>query len=503
MPALDEFEPDLLIVSAGFDAHERDPLAQMRMTTAGFRGADDALLRLGRRGTASGRLVLVTEGGYDLEALTSHSSDVRVDGGRLRRACLPQIGPRRGARGRRGRSRGPVPAMAWTIIRSWPNIILKTRHRNGRSTGPTPTAFEVTEDPSKPKFYCLEMFAYPSGHAHVGHVRNYIIGDVVARLKRLQGFNVLHPFGWDAFGLPAENAAIKSGIHPEASTLGNIAHMKGQLQRLGISYAWGRELATCLPDYYRWNQWLFIRMFETRPGVSPALDRELVPGRQHRARQRAGGRRRAAGAAARRSSRRTSSSGSSRSRTTPTICCTAPKAVEVAGKSSDDAAELDRAIGRRPRQVPDPGSPNDSIEVFTTRIDTIYGATFVMLAPEHRLVDDLRERVGGSRRRSWRRRSGSARRIAPARMTGEVEKEGFFTGRFAINPFTNEPVPIWVANYVLGEYGTGAVMAVPAHDERDFDFASQVRPADRAGGSPGRRRAPPARRLRRRRTTGF
>src|SRR3990170_789112 len=123
-------------------------------------------------------------------------------------------------------------------------------------------AFEVTEDPSQPKFYCLEMFAYPSGHAHVGHVRNYIIGDVVARLKRLQGFNVMHPFGWDAFGLPAENAAIKSGIHPEESTLGNIAHMKGQLQRLGISYAWGRELATCLPDYYRWNQWLFTRMFE-------------------------------------------------------------------------------------------------------------------------------------------------------------------------------------------------------------------------------------------------
>ena len=123
-------------------------------------------------------------------------------------------------------------------------------------------AFEVDVDPSRPKYYCLEMFAYPSGHAHVGHVRNYIIGDVMARTKRMRGFNVLHPFGWDAFGLPAENAAIKSGIHPEESTRANIAHMKGQLQRLGISYAWERELATCDPEYYKWNQWLFIRMFE-------------------------------------------------------------------------------------------------------------------------------------------------------------------------------------------------------------------------------------------------
>ena len=123
-------------------------------------------------------------------------------------------------------------------------------------------AFEVEVDRSRPKFYCLEMFAYPSGHAHVGHVRNYMIGDIVARLKRMQGFNVLHPFGWDAFGLPAENAAIKNKLHPETWTLSNIAHMKGQLQRLGISYAWGREIATCLPDYYKWNQWLFTRMLE-------------------------------------------------------------------------------------------------------------------------------------------------------------------------------------------------------------------------------------------------
>ena len=123
-------------------------------------------------------------------------------------------------------------------------------------------AFEVDTDPKRPKFYCLEMFAYPSGHAHVGHVRNYIIGDVMARMKRMRGFNVLHPFGWDAFGLPAENAAIKTGTHPEKSTLDNIAHMKGQLQRLGISYDWGREIATCLPEYYKFNQWIFLKMFE-------------------------------------------------------------------------------------------------------------------------------------------------------------------------------------------------------------------------------------------------
>ena len=124
------------------------------------------------------------------------------------------------------------------------------------------SAFEVEVDPARPKFYCLEMFAYPSGHAHVGHVRNYIIGDVMARTKRMRGFNVLHPFGWDAFGLPAENAAIKTGTHPETSTLDNIAHMKGQLQRLGISYAWEREIATCLPEYYKFNQWIFLKMFE-------------------------------------------------------------------------------------------------------------------------------------------------------------------------------------------------------------------------------------------------
>jgi leucyl-tRNA synthetase len=335
-------------------------------------------------------------------------------------------------------------------------------------------AFEVTEDPSKPKFYCLEMFAYPSGHAHVGHVRNYIIGDVVARLKRLQGFNVLHPFGWDAFGMPAENAAIKSGIHPETSTLGNIAHMKGQLQRLGISYAWGRELATCLPEYYRWNQWLFTRMFERGlayrrrstvnwcPSCQTVLANEQVidDGQCWR-------------------------------------CGTKVTQKDLEQwflkitHYSDDLLQAAEALTKWPEKVltmqrnwigksagarvrfPIQGA-NDSIEVFTTRIDTIFGATFMMLAPEHALVttfakesDDEKGFLEKAQRFRGQDRAG--------RLTGEVAKEGFFTGRFAINPFTNLPIPIWVANYVLGEYGTGAVMGVAGHDERDFDFARKYK----------------------------
>jgi leucyl-tRNA synthetase len=332
-------------------------------------------------------------------------------------------------------------------------------------------AFEVTEDPSKPKYYCLEMFAYPSGHAHVGHVRNYIIGDVVARLKRLQGFNVLHPFGWDAFGLPAENAAIKSGIHPEISTLGNIAHMKGQLQRLGISYAWGRELATCLPDYYRWNQWLFTRMFEKglayrrRSTVNWCpVDNTVLANEQvvDGACWRCG---------------------------TPVVQKDLEQWFFKITHYADDLLQAAEGLSKWPEKVltmqrnwigrsegarvkfPIQGA-NDSIEVFTTRIDTIFGATFMMLAPEHGLVSTFAKESEDEKafmEKAQRFRSQDR----AGRMTGEVQKEGFFTGRFAINPFTNKPIPIWVANYVLGEYGTGAVMGVAAHDERDFDFAKK------------------------------
>jgi leucyl-tRNA synthetase len=362
-----------------------------------------------------------------------------------------------------------------------PQIVEQKWQQRWAETG----AFEATEDLSKAKFYCLVMFAYPSGHAHVGHVRNYMIGDVVARLKRMTGFNVLHPFGWDAFGLPAENAAIKNGIPPATSTFANIAHMKGQLQRLGISYAWDRELATCEPDYYKWNQWLFIKMFERGlayrrrstvnwcPTCATVLANEQVVD---------GG------------CWRCGTPVVSRNLEQWFLRITA-YAQELLD-SIDTLTEwpekvltmqrnwIGRSEGTRVRfpllaadvnqgDVPVVGhrTPVD-IEVFTTRLDTIYGATFVLLAPEHELVEQIaRESTdpAGLKQRVDRFRAQD--RLA--RLSGQIEKEGFFTGRYALNPFTGRAVPIWVANFVLGEYGTGAVMAVPAHDERDFEFATK------------------------------
>jgi leucyl-tRNA synthetase len=333
--------------------------------------------------------------------------------------------------------------------------------------------FEVSEDPSRPKFYCLEMFAYPSGHAHMGHVRNYSIGDVLARMKRMRGYNVLHPFGWDAFGLPAENAAIKNGVHPETSTRGNIAHMKGQLQRLGVSYAWGRELATCDPEYYKWNQWLFIRMFERGlayrrrssvnwcPSCNTVLANEQVVD---------GGCWRCGTPVEIRELeqwflRITAYADELLDRTTTMTHW--PEKVLTMQRNWIGRSEGARV--KFPLNL-EPGTAETSIEVFTTRIDTIYGATFVLLAPEHSLVASLAER--SSDPVSFRRQVQAFRaQDRAARISGDIEKQGFDTGFRAVNPFTNQPVPVWIANFVLGEYGTGAVMAVPAHDERDFDFA--------------------------------
>ena len=351
-------------------------------------------------------------------------------------------------------------------------------------------AFEVEVDSSRPKFYCLEMFAYPSGHAHVGHVRNYIIGDVCARMKRMRGFNVLHPFGWDAFGLPAENAAIKTGTHPETSTFENIAHMRGQLQRLGISYAWDREIATCLPEYYEFNQWIFLKMFERGlayrkrstvnwcPGCQTVLANEqVVDGACWRC----------------------GSIVESRSLEQWFFKITAyaeellagldtldewPEKVVVMqrnwiGRSEgarlkfpvtdvkDVACTQDQDEGASGRGA---GAPGLDIDVFTTRIDTIYGATFVLLAPEHAMVDRFADQSPDPR--AFRERVAKFRALdREARRTGDIDKEGFDTGRTAKNPFTGQDVPIWIANFVLAEYGTGAIMAVPAHDQRDFEFA--------------------------------
>jgi leucyl-tRNA synthetase len=334
-------------------------------------------------------------------------------------------------------------------------------------------AFEVDVDPSRPKFYCLEMFAYPSGHAHVGHVRNYMIGDIMARTMRMRGFNVLHPFGWDAFGLPAENAAIKNNVHPEQWTLDNIAHMKGQLQRLGISYAWEREIATCLPEYYRWNQWLFTRMFDKglayrrRSTVNWCETDQTVLANEQ-----------------------VVDGGCWRCGTPVTtrdleqwflrITAYADELLDALGDLKewpDKVLTMQRNwIGRSEgARVKFPiasgvSATSEAIEVFTTRLDTIYGANFVLLAPEHPLVD--RFATDATDPAAFRARVAAFRsQDRMARLTGEIEKEGFDTGWRVINPFTHAPVPVWIANFVLGDYGTGAVMAVPAHDQRDFEFA--------------------------------
>ncbi len=327
-------------------------------------------------------------------------------------------------------------------------------------------AFSVEVDPARPKFYCLEMFAYPSGHAHVGHVRNYIIGDIMARTKRMRGFNVLHPFGWDAFGLPAENAAIKTGTHPETSTFDNIEHMKGQLQRLGISYAWDREIATCLPDYYKFNQWIFLKMFERglayrrRSTVNWCASCQTVLANE----QVVDG-----------ACWRCGTPVTQRELEQWFFRITAYVEELLAGlETLNEWPEkvvvmqrnwIGRSEGARVRF--DVIGSDHAVDVFTTRIDTIYGANFIVLAPEHPLVDEFAATAADPA--AFRAQVQAFRtQDREARMAG---KEGFDTGRRATNPFTKRAVPIWVANFVLGEYGTGAVMGVPGHDQRDFEFA--------------------------------
>jgi leucyl-tRNA synthetase len=326
--------------------------------------------------------------------------------------------------------------------------------------------FEVVEDPSRPKFYCLEMLPYPSGDIHVGHVRNYCITDVVARFKRMKGFNVLHPIGWDALGLPAENAAIKRGIHPEKWTRDNIAGMKRQLQRLGFSYPWNREIATCDPEYYRWNQWFFLRMLERGIAYRAKAPVNWCPSCQTvlANEQAEGG-----------TCWRCGSVVEQREMEQWFLRITAYQ-----DELLDDMAQLptwpDRVllqqrnwVGRSPgAQVDFAVEGAEPLRVFTTRVDTIFGATFMVLAPEHPRVDELMAGAPPEARAALARLRGQDRR---ARLEGKVDKDGVFTGRHAVNPFSGERIPIWVGNFVLMGYGTGAIMAVPAHDQRDFEFA--------------------------------
>jgi leucyl-tRNA synthetase len=331
--------------------------------------------------------------------------------------------------------------------------------------------FAAEADSARPKYYLLEMLPYPSGTLHMGHMRNYTIGDAVARYRRMRGFNVLHPIGWDAFGLPAENAAIKRGIPPREWTNANIAQMKSVCRRFGFSYDWRREISTCEPEYYQWNQWFFLRMLERGlayrkrslvnwcPKCQTVLANEqVVDG-----------------------------------------CCwqhddTPVEAKEIeqwflritqyADALLEDMRELQGGwpervlvmqrnwIGKsRGTRLSFPiAGENAPLEIFTTRVDTIYGAAAVILSPAHSLLPGLFAGRPGQQpmEKAWNR---LRQRIIRGADLGTAEKEGFFTGRFAVNPFSGENLPIWVGNFVLAEYGTGAVMAVPAHDQRDFEFA--------------------------------
>ncbi len=332
--------------------------------------------------------------------------------------------------------------------------------------------FEVEDSPGTPKYYVLEMLPYPSGVLHMGHVRNYSIGDALTRYKRMNGFNVLHPIGWDAFGLPAENAAIANKAHPADFTFRYIDRMRGQMKRLGFNYDWRREFATCTPEYYRWNQWFFLQMLrrglayrkKSRVNWCPACrtvlaNEQVVNG-----------------------------------------CCWRHeetlvdqreieqwflKTTQYAEALLADMKQLTRWpervltmqrnwIGRS--EGAEIGFPvevlDEKIRVFTTRVDTIFGATAVFVAPRHPLAAKLLKK---SKRKNELQKKLKQIDEQSARLADEpdFEKDGFDTGFVAQNPFNGEPVPIWVANFVLMEYGTGAIMAVPANDERDYDFCTK------------------------------
>ena len=329
--------------------------------------------------------------------------------------------------------------------------------------------FKTEYDESKEKYYALEMFPYPSGNLHMGHVRNYSIGDVVARFKKMNGFNVLHPMGWDSFGMPAENAAIKHGIAPKTWTLDNIENMKKQQKALGLSYDWDREVATCKEDYYKWTQWFFEQFY--KKGLAYKKEAKV-------------------------NWCETCHTVLANEQVIDGLCwrCDNPvekkdlsqwflRITEYADRLLDDLDTLDgwpqrvklmqkNWIGRSEGtefsfDVP---SINERISVYTTRVDTIYGVSYVVLAPEHPYVERLIENAPNKTDLdAFITRMRNMSDID--RTSTEAPKEGMFTGSYAVNPMSGEQVPIWIANYVLVDYGTGAVMGYPAHDERDWEFA--------------------------------
>lgn len=329
--------------------------------------------------------------------------------------------------------------------------------------------FRCFERPDRPKFYLLEMFPYPSGNLHMGHVRNYSIGDVLARFRRMRGWNVLHPMGWDAFGLPAENAAIQSGVHPARYTEQNILRMKAQLKRLGFSYDWSREINTSAPAYYRWEQGLFIQMFRRGlaykkesevnwcPQCQTVLANEQVEaGRCWRCDEEVQLRDLEQWFFRITAYAEELLQGCDRLTGWPERVLTMQR--NWIGKSS--GARIAFPLCER----------EGTIEVFTTRQDTVYGATFMSLAPEHPLALQLARGTGREREvEAFVQRVRQLDR--QRRIAADFEKEGIFTGAYCRNPFSGVRMPVFVANFVLMEYGTGAVMAVPAHDQRDFDFA--------------------------------
>ncbi len=325
----------------------------------------------------------------------------------------------------------------------------------------------------RPKYYVLEMLPYPSGRLHMGHIRNYSIGDALARYKHMRGWNVLHPMGWDAYGLPAENAAIKNQVHPRKWTLDNIAYMKRQFLRFGFTYDWSKELATCEPEYYRWNQWFFLKMLErglayrkmSRVNWCPACGTVLA-------------------------NEQVVEGCCWRHETTPVELKDLEqwffRITAYADELLEDVQQLanwpervlamqrnwiGKSVGARVEFSVEGRS--ERITIFTTRLDTIHGATAVVLSPEHPLIGPLLEGIAGGPSILDSVRRLQARK--PGAQAAQADKEGIFLGRFAVNPYTGQPVPIWAANFVLLEYGTGAVMAVPAHDQRDFEFAQKYR----------------------------